>query len=263
MGKIDSGGEWADEQAAEGRTQRMESTFYALPPRPPNWDEDSPLDFRISRAEQIYLIERIETAKRIAPSERDEESLLSRLAKARKRPRSWLKAGYESRIVKELADAADREALNVAGAASSLAHIGRAVYSALVEQMGARDGRKTAGHYAGALAEITGQERDSALSCKLDEVEALIGKLDPKFYAALAATLDWLKKRNADFGGLWKPYYESEDRRKGKRARLPKTPPAKALRIAWLASGAPKAEPLNYRWHRVGQLLDDLHGIHG
>lgn len=262
LGKIDAGGDWDEDQAADHTAARMESTFFALPPRPSNWYSDSPLDFRLSHTEQKYLMERIETARRIAPGAHSEESLLSRLAKSKKRPRSWLKAGYESSIVKALADAADREALNAAAAASSLAHIGRAVYGALLEWMAAKDGRKTTGEYVGWLAEIVAEKRNSALKCKLDEVQDMIGKLDAKFRAALDATLDWLRTPDADVGALWKPYYESEEWRKGMRARLPRTPHAKALRAAWLTSGAPRADYLNYRWHRVGQLLDDLHGIH-
>jgi hypothetical protein len=92
-------------------------------------------------------------------------------------------------------------------------------------------------------------------------VEAFIGKLNQKFHAALANTIDWLKS-SGDVMELWKSYCDSEQERKGTRARLSKTAHAETLRTAWMASDVPKAESLNYRWHRVGAMLDDLHGLH-
>ena len=263
LARIDGGGSWGDEQTAEGAAIRPDSTFFALPPRTDNWEGDAPLSLRLTTGERKYLTDRIASARRIAPGARGEESLLSRLAKSKERPASWFKAGFQAKLLRELADSADREALDAAIAASSLAHIGRAVYSALVEQMAKKDGRKTAGVYATALAEIFAEEKKRALACRLDEVEGLVGKLEPTFRAALASTLDWLKTPGGDAGALWKPYCDSEQRRKGTRARLPRTPHAETLRAAWISGGPPRAEPLNYRWHRIGALLDDLHGLHG
>jgi hypothetical protein len=215
--------------------------------------------------EQKYLCDRIAGARRIAPAATDEESLLARLATSKATNESWLSGGFDAGRVKVLADSVDRTALEVAAAASSLSHIGRAVYDALVERMLAKDGRTSTLHYDDELKRIIAKNRSTALSCKLDEVQVLIGNLDETFRNALAATLDWLRKSDHNVQDLWDPYWRSEDRRKDKRARLSRTEIAKGLRAVWLDNrngrANPYAEPLNYRWHRVGRLLDDLHGV--
>jgi hypothetical protein len=261
LGRVDAS-KWSDDQA-EGGTPLSESTFFALPVRPKDWSEDTPLSFRLPAPERRYLRERIEEAKRIAPGSAGDESLLSKLAKSSRRPRSWRAAGYESPLLRELADAEDREALEQAIAAASLAHVGRAVYSALVETMAKADGRKTHGRFGQALKSIVAEKRTSALACDLVAVEGFIGALDVRFRAALESTLDWLKASERDVMALWKPYCASEEFRKTRRARLPKTPHAESLRTAWLAGNVPEAQALNYRWHRVGALLDDVHDLHG
>jgi hypothetical protein len=251
---------WSDDRE-EGMTPILEPTFFALPNRPDDWSTDAALTFRLSPPEKRYLVERVGEAKRIAPGSLGDESLLARLAKSKKRPSSWVKAGYAAPLLKELADKEDRAALEVAIAAASLAHIGRAAYSAMVERMAKADGRKPGTRFAQELEEIVEAKRKSAHSCELAEVEAFIGKLDQKFHAALANTLNWLESPG-DVMDLWKSYCDSEQGRKGTRARLPKTAHAETLRTAWMASDVPKAESLNYRWHRVGAMLDDLHDLH-
>jgi hypothetical protein len=221
------------------------------------------LDFCLPHRERAYLLERIESAQRIAPGSHGEESLLSRLAKAHKRPKCWIEAGYGSTFVRSLADSADREALRTAFAASALAHIGRATYNALVERMGGTDGQSTSGQATRELKEIVWRRREIALECNLNEVEGFIGPLDGKFRRALGATLDSLRSGSIDLSAMWKPYCESEQHRKGARARLVRTPHAKTLRAMWLANRETHAEPLNYRWHRVGQLLNDLQNLDG
>jgi hypothetical protein len=261
LGRIDAS-RWSDDRA-EGGTPLSESTFFALPGRPKDWDSEAPLNFRLSSSERRYLLERIEEAKRIAPGTQGQESLLARLAKSKKRPSSWGSAGYAASLLKELADKDDRPALEVAIAAASLAHIGRAAYSALVERMARDDGRKASTRFAELLKKAIAMSRTSAQSCDLDAAEEYIGKLEPRFRAALASTLEWLKTQDADVMALWKTYCDSEQWRKGHRARLPKSSHAESLRTAWLANTVPEAQPLNYRWRRVGALLDDLHDLHG
>jgi hypothetical protein len=251
---------WSDDRE-EGATPLLEPTFFALPKRPDDWNTDAALTFRLSSPEKRYLLERIGEAKRIAPGSLDRESLLARLAKSSKRPSSWEKAGYASPLLEELADKEDRPALEVAIATASLAYIGRAAYSALVERMAKIDGRKPGTRFAQELEKIVEAKGRSARSCDLASVEGFIGKLDQKFFAALANTLEWLKSPG-DVMELWKSYCDSEQGRKGRRARLPKTAHAETLRTAWMASDVPKADTLNYRWHRVGAMLDDLHGLH-
>lgn len=261
LGRIDSS-RWAEDRA-EGGTPLPESTFFALPERPADWNEDTALTFRLLPREKRYLLERIDEARRIAPGSLGEESLLSRLARSRSRPASWRAAGYESPLLRELADAEDREALEQAMAAASLAHIGRGAYSALVESMAEADGRRTQRRYAHALNRIVAEKRGSALTCDLGAVEGFIGPLERRSRAALERTLDWLRASEGDVMALWKAYCESEQWRKSRRARLLRTAHAESLRTAWLASDTPVAQALNYRWHRVGTLLDDLHDLHG
>jgi len=237
---------------------QSESLFYALPQYPANWTAGSALTFHLLKEEAAYLRERISSAERIAPGEQGQESLLSRLARAKRRPRSWLSDGFDSAFVRDAADADDRQAINVAHAASCLAQVGRAAYSALCETMAEKDGCETTGRYKANFAEIVTANRRHALQCRPTDVEALIGKLDYKFRHALVATIDWLRSEAKDFLPLLGPYRDSEEQRKGARARLSSN--ARELRAAWVASEVGNAEPLNYRWHRVGQLLNDLHG---
>jgi hypothetical protein len=261
LGRIDAS-KWSEDRA-EGGTPLRGSTFFALPERPAAWSEDAALTFRLSSRERRYLLERIQEAKRIAPAGKGEESLLSRLAKSKKQPASWSDAGYESPLLRELADVEDREALEQAIAAASLAHVGRAVYSALVESMAKADGRETRDRYAQDLDRVVARQKKSALLCDLHAVQAFIGPLEKRFLAALESTLLWLEASDTDVMALWKPYCESEEWRKTRRARLRRTAHAESLRMAWLASDAPKAQPLNYRWHRVGVMLNDLHDLYG
>jgi hypothetical protein len=265
LGKIDERKERETPPEAAHSDVLTEPTFYGLPPRPKDWHESAPLNFRLPSREQKYLCNRIAGARRIAPAAADKESLLARLATSKATNQSWLSGGFDAGRVKAIADSVDRTALDVAAAASSLSHIGRAVYDALVEQMLARDRRTSTLHYGDELKRIIAKNKSTALNCKLDEVEVLIGSLDETFRSALGATLDWLRKPDRKVQDLWHPYWRSEDRRKDKRARLSRTEIPKGLRAVWLDNSNrqtdPYAAPLNYRWHRVGRLLDDLHGV--
>jgi hypothetical protein len=266
LARIDGQQRLRAEQVEEGDPAADGALFYALPAAPPNWKREGGrgLTFRLLTDERKYLTKRIATAAPIAPGRSDAESLLSRLA-GTKRPRvSWIPGGIVSPLVMRAADKVDRDALKVAAAAASLSHIGRAVYSALVERLVTKyDKKKPGDTYAKALAKIVTQARASALACDLDSVRTCIGPLDATFHTALAATLTWLKTPNRDVEDLLVPYSASEEARKEDRSRLLKRPQAAKLRAIWLSEGAPEAQPLNYRWHRVGQLLDDLHGFHG
>lgn len=261
LSRIDAAG-WSEERTAERRS-RPETTFFALPERPAGWSSNTPLQFRLRPGERRYLCDRIEQVRRIAPGSNDQQSLLARLAKSRNNPHSWAQGGIGSPVLKKLADKEDREALDVALAAAALAHVGRAAYSALVERLAKIDGCEIDSRFSDELAEAVQKRRQSALSCDLDAVEGFIGSLETRFRTALGATLEWLQRRDNDVMELWGAYSTAEQSRKGPRARLPRTTNAERLRRAWIASNPPEAEPLNYRWHRVGVLLDDLHGIHG
>jgi len=259
LARIDAS-KWSDDRA-EGNPRLRDSTFFALPDRPDGWGKDTTLSFRLSSRERRYLLDRIQEAKRIAPSSHGEESLLSRLAKAPRSPASWYTAGFESPLLRVLADAEDRDALEQAIAAAALSHVGRAVYNALVETLAKDDGLKTQGRHTKDLEKIVAERKASALRCDLHAVQQCIGPLEPRFLAALKSTLDWLKASRKDVLDLWEPYCQSEYQRKTQRARLPRTALAESLRATWLKSRMTEAQPLNFRWHRVGVMLDDLHHL--
>jgi len=265
---IDGAGPWQEEHDDEASAFQNLSFFFALPERPPHWFKEGatglrPLEFKLRSNERKYLRDRLTGVKRIDVLNAGEDSLLARLAATTKQSGPWKELAFDSEVVKRLADAEDREALAVANAASSLTRIGRSIYAALVEHVAQRhDKKQSDGQYTKILRTAVSEDSETALSCRLDEVTALIGPLDEKFYSALAATLDWLKTGAKDVSVLWPSYRASEMARKGSRARLPNTAHAAGLRAAWLSEAVRPAEGLNYRWHRVSQLLDDLHGSH-
>lgn len=266
LARIDGAGGLRDERDDESSRVRSESFFYALPERPPNWSRESgsspaPLDFRLRANERKYLRDRLVSVRRGGAMRSDADSLLAHLAAVKPPNFSWKEVEFHSDIVKKIADAEDRDALAVAHAASSLTRIGRSIYGALIEYVSEKyDNKKSNGELRKFLTDVVLQEKEIALTCRLDEVAAVIGPLDPKFSAALSATLDWLKGNAKDIAVLWSPYKASEEARKDSRARLPNTPRAAVLRAIWLAENARVPDGLNYRWHRVSQLLDDLHG---
>ena len=266
LARIDGAGGLRDERDDETTHVRNDAFFFALPERPRHWYREggaglTPLNFQLPFNERKYLRDRLVSVRRCGAMRSDADSLLARLAAVKSPKFSWKDLDFDSDAVKQIADAEDRDALAVAHAASSLTRIGRSVYGALIEYIAQKcDKRKAENQLHKRLAEAVSKEKAIALTCRLDEVAALIGPLDPKFSAALAETLIWLKGNTKDVADLWPAYKASEEARKDSRARLPNTPRAAVLRAVWLAENARESDGLNYRWHRVSQLLDDLHG---
>lgn len=238
--------------------------FYDLPSPPREWGRHDRaargLTFALEKPERDYLLRRLTEVKRLTDrGEGQELSLFARLAVGRRIGGTGWPDEFDDQSVLALARDGDAEALALARQASSLARIGRAVYSALVEDIAKTEDKASIGStYRENLEEIVAMERSSARACGVAAIVQAVGPLDGRFRAALVATLEWLRHPQGSVRDLLEPYRASEVWRKRGRARL--APGAASLRAAWLHNQPRFAEGLNYRWHRVRQLLNDLHG---
>lgn len=236
------------------------SNFYDLPDPPKEWSEtEAALSFRLELKERLYLRDRI--GERLP-------SLLARMATAGPPATPWRKTRFAGAQLRALANNDDREALRIASYASALAHIGRAVYSALVEHVAEeKDGRPIGRTFREALGAVVAERRHAAMSCNIHALEDAIRDelgprraLEPHFRQALEATKCWLTADQVDAAELLAPYLAAEKYRKPGRARLADFSASPTMRQAWLeAPNERTATGLGYRWHRVGQLIDDLH----
>ena len=235
--------------------------FYDLPDPPKNWRQPyAALTFKLAPKERKYLRERIGES---APS------LLAYMATAKRPDVPWNQASFDGPQLRAVASSEDKDALKIASDASALAHIGRAVYSALVEHVAEskHDNYPVGRVFRDALRSVVEAHRRKALECDIREVEDAIRDdllprktLQPYFRDVLETTKDWLKATNPNVTTLLKPYRYAEWHRKRGRARLADYPASPAMRQAWIeSSGERIATGLSYRWHRVRQMMDDLH----
>lgn len=191
LASIDGAGGFREERDDETAHVRNDSFFYALPERPPHWYRDrgagpTSLNFTLCTNERKYLRDRLVSVKRGGALRSSTDSLLARLAGMKTPKFSWKDLDFDSEPVKQIADSEDREALAVAHAASSLTRIGRSIYGALIEHVAQKhDKKKCDGQLFKMLVEAVSEEKKVALVCRLDEVTALIGGLDPKFLEEL------------------------------------------------------------------------------
>lgn len=236
------------------------SNFYDLPDPPKEWHEtDAGLTFKLGPKERSYLRDRI--------GERS-PSLLARMATAGRPATPWRQIPFAGAQLRALASHDDRAALRIASHASALAHVGRAVYSALVEHVAEeKDGYPVKWKFREALSDVVGKQVVAALSCDIGDMEVAIrdelgprNALEPNFRKALEATQSWLKAGHRHVAELLGPYQAAEKYRKPGRARLADFSASPTMRQAWLDDRAERlATGLGYRWHRIGQLVDDLH----
>lgn len=238
--------------------------FYDLPPPPRDWHQHDRvakrLTFALEKLEREYLLRRLTEVKRLTDRGNGGElSLLARLAAGRRTVGVGWPGEFDDESVLALARDGDAEALVLARQASSLTRVGRAVYSALVEHVAKTEDRASIGSaYREDLEKVVAMERQNARACGVAAIVQAIGTLDTRFHAVLVATLEWLRNPKMPVGDLLEPYRASEVWRNKGRARL--APGAASLRAAWAHDQSRFAEGLNFRWPRVKQLLNDLHG---
>lgn len=252
--RSDDGGEQAE--ASRG------GCFYDLPDPPQKWaDLNNGLTFKLEAKERSYLWRQISTVNR--PKSANVQSLLACMALAGPQEIPWSKAAFEGKELRAVAKGDDKEALEVASYASALAHIGRAAYSALVEQVAEdEDNESVSQIFRNQLKDVVSRNRGVALRCSLSNIESAIGELEPHFRHALQQTIDWLQRSHRNPSDLLASYKAAERYRKPGRARLADYSASRTLRRAWLEEPEErKATGLNFRWNRVGQLVDDLNGV--
>jgi len=229
------------------------SPFVRLPECPPGLGRlDVSLDLAPTREEKAFLRRQIIGVLR----EDGAPSYLARLVAAR--------AGSEadspwSDGIAGHADADDRAILVLARGASALAAIGRAVYAALAEAAHGSDyGNARSTMHAEWLLETRARFRQAALALSIDELADRFPRLPADLLHLMRRTQGWLRGGHDDPASLRDIYAAAERARKGERARLPTTLGARQRRAEWKPDEHPLAEPLNFRWPNVRQLLSDL-----
>jgi hypothetical protein len=163
--------------------------------------------------------------------------------------------------VKAVADLSDREALLRAKQAAALSAIGRGVYAALVETLREmRDGLPTEDVHRHNLKAVCDEFSDDALALNVDSIVLDTPSVPSDILGVLRETQHWLRRPSTGLLSLYEVYQTAEFRRKGRRARLRKTPDGRERRAEWLPDQHPPATPLHYRWSNVRRLLMDLQG---
>jgi len=235
--------------------QEDQPLFASLPRPPKSWGKKTePLDFRLLAREKEFLRNMMLALRRPDSNER---SLLSRMVEANVQLGS--QASMWSDEVAEVADDADRAALVRARQVASLSAIGRGVYAALVEDLRAvHDGVKSGTVNRDALENLIGEYGRDGLKLNVGKIQDDAAKMDTKILEVLDRTQTWLRHGNKDVTELYQVYCDAESKRKGKRARLPKTLFAREKRLEWLPDEHPVAQPLHYRWDVARSFLEDL-----
>jgi hypothetical protein len=214
------------------------------------------LDFGLEKEEQLYLVQHLSAVMRLGQEKI--QSLMARLAESGTAVKD-LKFPWEPAVL-AVADREDGEALKRVSKAAALSAVGRAVYAALVEDLRQADGLETPHVHRTHLKKIVTEYKSPALAVDPDDLtqdsEYLLG--DP-ILEILKETQSWLKK-GGSYMGLRTVYEEAEARRKGSRARLPRSLAARRRRAEWSADEHPEASPLHFRWPNVRRLLSDLRG---
>lgn len=226
----------------------LAAPFVELPPPPPELGcGGQPLGFAMPMAESKFLRRQLMTVQRPdgAPS------LLARLAGAGTVPKDlWTEA------VRQYADPRDRELIDLARCAASLAAIGRAIYAALVEEIRTHDGQRPSKLHAGNLDQVRDLHGASAAQLDVDALARSLSGLPAPLVALMTATVAWLQRGTRGPDALL-PYYRRAEARKGTRARLPDTAAARNLRTEWVPPEVPPG-PLTYRWPNVRNILTDV-----
>ena len=228
--------------------------FATMPSPPKSWpNHGQPVTFRLVGDEESFLRKQLLATRRFGTRE---PSLLARLAEDPERVRA-ANAPWRRAVI-GAADTEDKLAMERAHRAASLAAIGRAIYSALVEALrNDRDGLETSALHRTHLGQAISQYRQDALDLEIELVRKDAPDLPDFFVKVLEQTQLWLK-RSSDPTSLRDLYASMEQRRKGNRARLVATPLGRQRRAEWNNEKHPLAVPLHYRWSNVKRLLLDL-----
>lgn len=230
--------------------------FHAdLPDPPSDFAGSGAVDFGLQAKERAFLRKRLLDVRR----EHDQQpAYLSALVSAgvvpERRHQPWHKS------LRTYADAADRAALQRARHAAALSAVARAVYLAAVETLkDERDKASNDGRHRKHLDAVLDRHGANARKLRLGEL-AQDGVFIGGLADVLSALQTWLVVGESDpvdrkLHGVMSAW---EQRRKGKRAKLPLTGNGREARAGWQGEKAGKASPIEYRWGLVQRLLNDL-----
>ncbi|MFN3189119.1 MAG: DUF6361 family protein [Aureliella sp.] len=233
-----------------------ETPLFASLPKPPKaWGKTSePLNFRLLAGEKKFLANQLMATRR---PDSTEPSLLSRLVEANvvldENSEMW------SDDVRQLADDADRAALMRANQVAALSAIGRGVYAALVETMKDDETQGAAiTIHRDTLQDLIAEYAADALELNVADVRLDAGNIGTQILDVLYQTQSWVRGGGRELSDLFDVYCKAESKRKGPRARLPRTLLAREKRLEWCAEEHPEAQPLHYRWNTARGFLRDL-----
>jgi hypothetical protein len=250
---------------------------FLVPPVPERWQSDDPpaLDFDLTGLEASWLQERLCALDEVAEG----PCLLAKASElcAELPPRMTAEDGSSLRpwddplIVRSARMAGQRDRLERACQASRLAHYVRAVYAALVERIAEASASRRdlpLRHYRELLRSLAQDTamRDEALALSLPALYSDVPRIPDLLRQCLRHIQDRLR-RVADGENTEEIFMDDtthrlfeavERRRKGGRARLPRTEQGAARRVGFDPRTV-NVYDLDYRWNRVRYLLWDLH----
>ena len=253
---------WGDGRAGprlkddEGRDMVVSHRLFidGLPEAPRHFRTRGPLDFTLEEGEGDFLRERLAQTER---SFDRKPSLLAALAVAGIVPTEneqlW------SRRIKAQADSRDRKAIERARGAASLSAVARALYAAAVEALG-EDGAGPTERHQGHLGSVMAEHGARAASLQLETLGSDGVELGPELHDVLQHVQQWIESDGSDplEPKVYRVLADWECRRKGSRAKLPKSRQGREARRGWGSQDL--AEPIGYRWWVVRNLLQDLAG---
>ena len=173
----------------------------------------------------------------------------------------FLDLGHDTKGIHAMLCSKDLMQLRKACTSSSaLAAIGRAVYSALVEQLRTQDGMAASNQHQSQLEDTVSACKADALGLKIEDIILDAQSIPTRILDVLRETQSWLIQDCTDPSRLYEAYAAAENRRKGARARLAPTLSGKERRAEWDPDKHPTPERLHYRWKNVRRLLMDLQG---
>lgn len=211
--------------------------FEDIPRAPDSWRHKSgPLDFELRGVEADYIRRKWRQA---GPG--GTRPLLSRLAEA-----GVCTVSLWSRKVQDVASTEERNLLELARRAASIACIARGAYAALVEAKRNVDLEIDERLHSDALPELIAQHREAALETNLDALRAAT-RMDGNLTRFVQEVLEWVRSgRKLD--GISRALETRERELKRERAYLLNA----KRRVDWRKD---VATPLDYRWPVVREMI--------
>jgi len=237
-------GQWthlAPQASGDERLTARAELFPGIPSAPPNWRHKSGrLDFDLSKEEALYLRELWSAVGKDGGSK---PTLMSKLAE-----RNVKTSSLWSASVRRVATNSEKNWLDLAERAASLACIARGAYFATIEMLRNEEVGAKQNKHAEALAPLVKQHRVRALELDIDELREDIG-MDETLTQFLHSVYKWV----ADSPPLTslRPVLTMRERDlKNDRAYLVN----KERRQEWMQSDI--GAPLDYRWPVVREMIE-------